>query len=53
MQQRHEWALWWDENKGSIEQGSLFPNYIDISEKLGEDLAKSFPVDMAILRALK
>ena len=48
-----EWALWWDENKGSIEQGSLFPNYIDISEKLAEDLAKSFPVDMAILKALK
>ena len=48
-----EWALWWDENKGSIEQGSLFPNYIDIGEKLAEDLAKSFPVDMAILKALK
>ena len=44
-----EWALWWDENKGSIEQGSLFPNYIYIGEKLAEDFAKSFPVDMAIL----
>ena len=31
----------------------MFPNYIDISEKLAEDLAKSFPVDMAILKALK
>ena len=48
-----EWALWWDENKGSIEQGSLFPNYIDIGEKLAEDMAESFPVDMAILKALK
>ena len=48
-----EWALWWDENKGSIEQGSLFPNYIYIGEKLAEDFSKSFPVDMAILMALK
>ncbi len=31
----------------------MFPNYIDIGEKLAEDLAKSFPVDMAILKALK
>ena len=38
-----EWALWWDENKGSIEQGSLFPNYIDIGEKLAEDIAINRP----------
>ena len=47
------WSLWWDTGGGTIEQGTLFPNYIDISEKLFEDLARSFPVDMKILQALK
>lgn len=45
------WSLWW--NTGATDQRNLFPSFIDISEPLFEDLSKSFPVDMAILRALK
>ena len=44
------WSLWWDTGGGTIEQGTPFPNYIDISETLFEDLARSFPVDMKILQ---
>lgn len=45
-----KWSLWWN---ADAEQGSLFPSYIDLSERLFEDMTKAFPVDMAILRALK
>lgn len=47
-----KWSLWWTAGTAA-EQGSLFPSFIDVSEPLFEDLAKSFPVDLAILRALK
>ena len=46
------YVLWWSAGT-SAAQGTLFPNFIDISEPLFDDLEKSFPVDMAILRELK
>lgn len=47
-----QYSLWWTAGTAAG-QGTLFPSFIDISEPLFEDLEKSFPVDMAILRELK
>lgn len=46
------YALWWDE--AAAEQGSLFPNFVKLSEPLFEEfLEHAVPCDMRILKALK
>lgn len=45
------YALWWDH---VADQGTLFPNYVELSEPLFEELLEhAVPCDIRILKALK